>query len=66
MTAPPLSDLDGLDRDITLALAVLRRARLACGRSSDPNIARIEAEAEWRLNRLLDRRLAVTRGDRRP
>jgi hypothetical protein len=58
MTAPPLSDLDG---DITLALAVLRRARLACGRSSDPDIARIEAEAEWRLNRLLDRRLAVTR-----
>ncbi|HEY0509628.1 MAG TPA: hypothetical protein VGD12_16335 [Blastococcus sp.] len=58
MTAPPLSDLDG---DITLALAVLRRARLACGRSSDPDIARIEAEAEWRLNLLLDRRLAVTR-----
>ena len=66
MTAPPLSDLDGLDRDITLALAVLRRARLACGRSGDPSIARIEVEAEWRLNRLLDRRLAATRGDRRP
>jgi hypothetical protein len=61
MTAPPLSDLGGLDRDITLALAVLRRARLARDRSSDPNVARIEADAEWRLNRLLDRRLAATR-----
>jgi hypothetical protein len=66
MTAPPLSDLDGLDRDITLALAVLRRARRAGGRSSDPSITRIEVEAEWRLNRLLERRLAVSRGDRRP
>ena len=61
MTAPPLSDLDSLDRDITLALAVLRRARLANCRSGDPDIARIEAEAAWRLDRLLDRRLAATR-----
>ena len=61
MTAPPLSDLDSLDRDITLALAVLRRARLACGRSSSPDVARVAEYAEWRLNRLLDRRLAGTR-----
>ncbi len=61
MTAPPLSGLDGLDRDITLALAALRRARWACGRSTDPDIAGLEREAEWRLNRLLDRRITATR-----
>jgi hypothetical protein len=62
MTAPPLSDLDSLDRDITLALAVLRRARLASGRSNNPDVARTAEHAEWRLNRLLERRLAGTRG----
>jgi hypothetical protein len=65
MTAPPLSDLDGLDRDITRALAALRRVRLACARSGDPDAAREAVDAEWRLNQLLDRRLAATRGDRR-
>lgn len=61
MTAPPLSDLDGLDRDITLALAALRQARWAGGRSTDPDTAVLEREAEWRLNRLLDRRITATR-----
>jgi hypothetical protein len=61
MTAPPLPDLDSLDRDISLALAALRRARVACGRSTDPDTAILENEAEWRLNRLLDRRIAATR-----
>jgi hypothetical protein len=60
MTAPTLSDLEILDRDITLALAALRRARGAFGHSNDPDIAGIEREAEWRLNRLLDRRITVT------
>jgi len=61
MTAPPLPDLRSLDRDITLALAALRRARQVFGRSTDPDIAGLETEAEWRLNRLLDRRLTATR-----
>ena len=61
MTAPPLPDLGSLDRDITLALAALRRARQVFGRSTDPDIAGLEREAEWRLNRLLDRRLTATR-----
>ena len=61
MTAPPLSDLASLDRDITSALAVLRRARLVSGRSDDPDLARTAAEAQWRLDRLLDRRLTATR-----
>ena len=59
--APPLSDLDTLDRDITVALAVLRRVRTAGNRSSDPFAARAEEDAEWRLNRLLDRRSAASR-----
>jgi hypothetical protein len=59
--APSLPDLDSLDRDITLALAVLRRVRLAHSRSSDPDIARAEEHAEWQLNLLLDRRIAVSR-----
>ena len=61
MTAPRLLDLDSLDRDITLALAALRRARQVFGSSTDPDIADLEREAEWRLNRLLDRRLSDTR-----
>jgi hypothetical protein len=61
MTAPPLPDLVSLDRDITLALAALRRARQVFGRSTDPDIAGLEREAEWRLNRLLERRLTATR-----
>jgi hypothetical protein len=61
MTAPPDVDLDSLDRDITLSLAALRRARLVFGASTDPDIAGLEREAEWRLNRLLDRRLTATR-----
>jgi hypothetical protein len=61
MTAPPLTDLESLDLDITQALAALRRARSMCRRSTDPDIGGLETEAEWRLNRLLDRRITVTR-----
>ena len=60
-SAPPSTDLDSLDRDITRALAALRRARLARGRSDDPATVRTTEDAEWRLNRLLDRRLAAAR-----
>ena len=59
--APPVPELDNLDRDITLALAALRRARLARSRSDDLDTARTEENAEWRLNRLLDRRLVAAR-----
>jgi hypothetical protein len=61
MTAPPLPDLESLDREVTLALAALRRARRVFGHSTDPDIAGLEKEAEWRLNRLLDRRITATR-----
>jgi hypothetical protein len=61
MTAPPLPDLGRLDRDITLALAALRQARQVSGRSTDPDTADLVREAEWRLDRLLDRRLTATR-----
>lgn len=60
-SAPPSPDLDSLDRDITLALAVLRRVRLARSRSADPDTVRAEEHAEWQLNLLLDRRLAASR-----
>ena len=54
-------ELDCLDRDITRALAELRVARRASGRSPTPDTARAEELAEWRLNRLLERRHGALR-----
>ena len=54
-------ELDGLDRDITRALADLRVARRASGSSATPDTARAEELAEWRLNRLLERRHGALR-----
>jgi len=48
--------LDNLDRDITRALAELRVARRAAGRSPNLDTARAEELAEWQLNKLLERR----------
>ena len=54
-------ELDCLDRDTTRALAELRVARRASGRSPTPDTARAEELAEWRLNRLLERRHGALR-----
>ena len=54
--AQDFHELDGLDRDITSALAELRVARRRSDPSADPDTARAEELAEWRLNRLLERR----------
>ena len=47
-------------RDITRALAELRRARRAAGGSTAPELSHDVDLAEWRLNRLLERTPAVT------
>jgi len=47
-----------LHRDISRALADLRRARLAAGGSTAPELAHDVELAEWRLNRLLERQQA--------
>lgn len=59
ITTVPVQDpwgLDNLDRDITRALAELRVARRAAGRSANLDTARAEELAEWQLNKLLERR----------
>jgi hypothetical protein len=54
-------ELDCLDRDTTRALAELRLARRVSGRTPTHDTARAEELAEWRLNRLLERRHGALR-----
>jgi hypothetical protein len=61
MTAPPPGELSELEEEITRALAELRAARRASYPRPTLDTARAEEIAEWRLNRLLDRRYAVLR-----
>jgi hypothetical protein len=60
-SAPASCDLDGLARDITGALADLRLARRVSDGSVSLDTARAVEMAEWRLNRLLERRHDVLR-----
>jgi hypothetical protein len=61
MTAPPraLPDSVTLDRHITDALDLLRTARAATARSRNSESVRDEADAESRLNGLLECRHAA-------
>jgi hypothetical protein len=63
MTAPArtLPDFPTLDRSITAALVALRRARASSTRSPDADAVRAEEDAEFRLNGLLECRLAAQR-----
>jgi hypothetical protein len=61
MTAPPrtLPDFPTLDRSIADALVVLRLARASITRSRNSETIRAEADAESRLNGLLECRHAA-------
>jgi len=64
MTSAPPALPDALDagRPITRALAAVRLVRLASARCPTEESVRAVELAEWRMNRLLDRRFAARHG----
>jgi hypothetical protein len=59
--SPPVTSLDQIDLDISVAFIALGAARSAFTRCPSGENARDIDEAEGTLNRLLDTRLAVQR-----